>query len=95
MLLDSIPDVNIDPEGVFKYILIKITEIAIDEEKVIVRGYAHCKWHKNIFRETQQEVGSQFSIKCVGGGFIKHEPGKKSILVYGHSQAITFFIISC
>ncbi|KAL3984802.1 Janus/Ocnus (Ocnus) family protein [Acanthocheilonema viteae] len=86
MSLENIPDVDIDPEGLFKYIMIKVTSKSTGNEKWIVRGYKHCKWHKNIFEQTEKEIGSSFSLKCVGGGRINHEPQKKSLLVYGYSQ---------
>lgn len=47
--LAKVPSVDIDDKGVFKYILIKIVgkENADGSEpsKIIVRGYADCKWH--------------------------------------------------
>ncbi|VIO97892.1 Uncharacterized protein BM_BM17737 [Brugia malayi] len=86
MSLRNVPDVDIDPEGVFKYIMIKVTAKQTSEEKMIVRGYKHCKWHKNIFKQTEKEIGASFSLKCVGGGRIMHEPQKKSLFVYGYSQ---------
>uniref|UniRef100_A0A915Q0G3 Sex-regulated protein janus-B n=1 Tax=Setaria digitata TaxID=48799 RepID=A0A915Q0G3_9BILA len=86
MSLENIPDVDIDPEGLFKYVMIKVTAKLTGEEKLVIRGYKHCKWHKNIFKQTEKEVGSSFSLKCVGGGRINHEPQKKSLFVYGYSQ---------
>uniref|UniRef100_A0A0R3RXP7 Sex-regulated protein janus-A n=1 Tax=Elaeophora elaphi TaxID=1147741 RepID=A0A0R3RXP7_9BILA len=94
MSLENIPDVNIDPEGIFKYIMIKVPVKIISAvtsepkggEKLIIRGYKHCKWHKNIFKQTEKEIGTSFSLKCVGGGRINHEPQKKSLFVYGYSQ---------
>ncbi|MCP9262634.1 Sex-regulated protein janus-a [Dirofilaria immitis] len=86
MSLGDIPDVNIDSEGLFKYIMIKVTVKSTGEEKLIIRGYKHCKWHKNIFKQTEKEIGYAFSIKCVGGGRIMHEPEKKNLFVYGYSQ---------
>jgi len=39
MSIDSIPDVDIDADGRFKYILIKVFEPKVGVEKLIVRGY--------------------------------------------------------
>uniref|UniRef100_F1L613 Sex-regulated protein janus-B n=2 Tax=Ascaris TaxID=6251 RepID=F1L613_ASCSU len=86
MPLSSIADVDIDPQGVFKYILIKVTEKASNEEKLIVRGYKRCHFHGDVFEETENAVGSDFNLKCLGGGRIRHEPDKREILVYGYSQ---------
>lgn len=46
--LNKIADVDIDPQGVFKYILIKVyaPEVAGKEpSKMIVRGYKICPYH--------------------------------------------------
>lgn len=47
-LIPQIPDVEIDPKGVFKYILIKVgskNENGELVQKNIVRGYAECPYH--------------------------------------------------
>lgn len=47
-VIPQIPDVDIDAQGVFKYILIKVgsrTENGDLVEKNIVRGYAECPYH--------------------------------------------------
>lgn len=47
-IIPQIPDVDIDPKGVFKYILIKVgspNEQGEFVEKNIVRGYAECGYH--------------------------------------------------
>ncbi|VDK60731.1 unnamed protein product [Anisakis simplex] len=84
--LASIADVDIDPKGVFKYILIKATDKESKSEKLIVRGYKHCHFHGDIFEETENALGTAFKLKCLGGGRIKHEPESSEILVYGYSQ---------
>lgn len=46
--IPQIPDVDIDPQGVFKYILIKVSspdESGKFVDKNIVRGYAECPYH--------------------------------------------------
>lgn len=43
--LDQIPDVNIDSDGIFKYILVHIHDDNNKQSKPIVRGYAKCTWH--------------------------------------------------
>lgn len=50
--LQSIKEVDIDPEGTFKYILIKVyTTMKESEEqaKMIVRGYKRCPYHSKSF----------------------------------------------
>lgn len=47
-LISQVPDVDIDPDGVFKYILIKLSspnEKGELTDKIIVRGYAECPYH--------------------------------------------------
>ena len=41
--MNQISDVNIDTEGCFKYILIKLA--ANGQEKHVVKGYAWAKYH--------------------------------------------------
>uniref|UniRef100_A0A915Q0G1 Sex-regulated protein janus-B n=1 Tax=Setaria digitata TaxID=48799 RepID=A0A915Q0G1_9BILA len=85
MPLDDVPDAKIDSNGVFKYILIKVTEKASRKEKLIVRGYAHCPFHGDILDETEKELGPSYELQCLGGGRIKHK-SEHNILVYGYSQ---------
>lgn len=47
-VIPLLKNVDIDPHGVFKYILMKITSPNMEgkiEEKLIVRGYADCPYH--------------------------------------------------
>ncbi|CAJ0594043.1 unnamed protein product [Cylicocyclus nassatus] len=87
MPLSNVPDVDIDPSGVFKYILIRCTDNSSKNEKYIVRGYGRHTFHNGIMRETRDAIGSECKLKCVGGGRIKHEDAAKLILVYGYSHA--------
>ncbi|KAI1730799.1 janus/Ocnus family (Ocnus) domain-containing protein [Ditylenchus destructor] len=84
--LASIPNVDIDPSGVFKYILIKVSSKSSDANKLIVRGYQRCSYHADIFDEVKHSAGTSFKLKCLGGGRINHDSTNKKILVYGYSQ---------
>ncbi|VDK82888.1 unnamed protein product [Litomosoides sigmodontis] len=86
MPLVDIVDASIDPDGVFKYILIKVIEKSSKKDKLIVRGYARCAYHADILNETEKELGSDYELLCLGGGRIKHESKNHAILVYGYSQ---------
>lgn len=47
-VIPAVKDVDIDPNGVFKYILIKVTCPNTEgrlEDKLVVRGYAECPFH--------------------------------------------------
>lgn len=49
--IPQIKNVDIDPSGTFKYILIKVNSPDSDGkplQKVIVRGYADCGYHGNV-----------------------------------------------
>ncbi|KAK6046170.1 Janus/Ocnus family protein [Cooperia oncophora] len=54
MPLSDIPDVDIDPSGTFKYILIKCTDKSSMETKHIVRGYYKCHFHVDILRAARE-----------------------------------------
>uniref|UniRef100_A0A915D904 Sex-regulated protein janus-B n=1 Tax=Ditylenchus dipsaci TaxID=166011 RepID=A0A915D904_9BILA len=84
--LSSHPKVDIDPSGVFKYILIKVSSKDSDSSQLIVRGYARCSYHADIYDEVKAGASCSLKFKCLGGGRINHEPAKKNILVYGYSQ---------
>ncbi|CAG9796883.1 unnamed protein product [Diatraea saccharalis] len=86
--LSTVPKVDIDPSGVFKYILIKV----YDEEKnkqepsvIIVRGYKRCNYHSDIYDEVQEKL-QPLDCEPLGGGRISHEPDNKKIHIYGYSQ---------
>lgn len=52
--LDAVPKVDIDPEGVFKYILLKVYGKEKNNEEpsvTVVRGYKRCNYHSDIYDE--------------------------------------------
>ncbi|XP_030371473.1 sex-regulated protein janus-A [Scaptodrosophila lebanonensis] len=89
--LEDVPLVDIDARGIFKYILIKVTGTpdsdGVEPSKIIVRGYADCEWHADIYERVQGLChGTDFDTECLGGGRIEHDPDKKYIKIYGYSQ---------
>ncbi|XP_041975138.1 14 kDa phosphohistidine phosphatase-like [Aricia agestis] len=85
---NNIPLVDIDPSGVFKYILINVYDKEKNEaepQKVIVRGYKRCEYHADIFDEVQAKHSS-LDLEPLGGGRISHDPENKKIHIYGYSQ---------
>ncbi|CAF1062254.1 unnamed protein product [Brachionus calyciflorus] len=76
--LSEIASVNIDSNGRFKYILIKLVSKNSKQEKYVVRADILDDFEKNC-------NVSGIDIECVGGGRILHEPEKKTIFVYGYS----------
>ncbi|KAL1454428.1 hypothetical protein WDU94_010686 [Cyamophila willieti] len=89
---DSIPSVEIDPQGTYKYILIKLYEKNVKNEdgsekfKYLVRGNARGEFHSDIYDTFVATLPETLDTECVGGGRIKHNPDEKKIHVYGYSQ---------
>ncbi|XP_053964117.1 sex-regulated protein janus-A-like [Anastrepha ludens] len=84
--LDAVPSVDIE-EGVFKYVLIKVYGKDESLQKNIVRGYADCQWHSDIYdRSSESLKGLGLETECLGGGRIEHNADSKLIKVYGYSQ---------
>ncbi|XP_045499184.1 14 kDa phosphohistidine phosphatase-like isoform X1 [Colias croceus] len=86
--LSSVPLVDIDPSGVFKYILLKVYEEGKngqEPEITIVRGYKRCEYHADIYDEVQAKL-NPLDCEPLGGGRISHDPDNKKIHIYGYSQ---------
>ncbi|XP_041916020.1 14 kDa phosphohistidine phosphatase [Alosa pseudoharengus] len=84
----SIPDADIDPNGVFKYVLIRVHSTEDDSSKDIVRGYAWAEYHADIYDKVSGELERAGGVdcECLGGGRIKHDSQAKKIHVYGYSM---------
>jgi phosphohistidine phosphatase len=83
--LSDIPNVEIDSEGRFKYIQIRLR--LGEEEKYVVRGNKRGEYHADILDEFEKSLkNKEIRVDCVGGGRIYHEPVKTDIFVYGYSQ---------
>ncbi|XP_020712247.2 14 kDa phosphohistidine phosphatase-like [Athalia rosae] len=86
-ILEAIPDVDIDDNGTFKYILIDVYGKDDSIQKVILRGYLR-DYHMTIFEEVEekiQKISKDIRMDCPGGGFIQHNAAAKKIKVYGKS----------
>eukprot|EP00095_Tigriopus_kingsejongensis_P010858 snap_masked-scaffold592_size129239-processed-gene-0.15 protein:Tk10858 transcript:snap_masked-scaffold592_size129239-processed-gene-0.15-mRNA-1 annotation:"14 kda phosphohistidine phosphatase" len=88
-LLNNLEAVDIDPNGVFKYVLIEVSAQAEAEREVsrcLVRGYAWAEYHADIYdREEERVRALGLDAQCLGGGRIRHEATAKRIVVYGYS----------
>ncbi|EDW59252.2 sex-regulated protein janus-A [Drosophila virilis] len=85
----AVPLVDVDGKGIFKYVLIKVIgkEDCTDNEKNIVRGYADCDYHSDIYERVMKSCKKTgLETECLGGGRIEHNPEKKYMKVYGFSQ---------
>ncbi|XP_046831224.1 14 kDa phosphohistidine phosphatase-like [Vespa crabro] len=87
-LLNKVPDVDIDANGKFKYMLLNIHDKTNDAFKPVVRGYTKAEWHDNVYEETTEQLKQypDLEVESLGGGRILHDQEKKSIKVYGYSQ---------
>uniref|UniRef100_A0A3Q3KFH0 14 kDa phosphohistidine phosphatase n=1 Tax=Monopterus albus TaxID=43700 RepID=A0A3Q3KFH0_MONAL len=84
--LAKIPDVEIDPEGTFKYILIKVKVKDGDVHKDIVRGTKSAEYHNHIFDKVSPAMEALgMECKCLGGGKIEHNSQEKKLRVFGES----------
>ncbi|XP_045524981.1 14 kDa phosphohistidine phosphatase-like isoform X2 [Pieris brassicae] len=86
--LSNVPVVDIDPSGVFKYILINVYEevkSGQEPKMTIARGYKRCNYHSDIYDEVQAKL-SPLDCEPLGGGRISHDPENKKIHIYGYSQ---------
>ncbi|XP_061887685.1 14 kDa phosphohistidine phosphatase [Entelurus aequoreus] len=85
----NIPQADIDPSGVFKYVLIRVhsKEEGDDTEVDIVRGYGWAEFHADIYEKVSEELEKDglLDCECVGGGRIRHDAQDKKIHVYGYS----------
>uniref|UniRef100_A0A8C2GJ20 14 kDa phosphohistidine phosphatase n=1 Tax=Cyprinus carpio TaxID=7962 RepID=A0A8C2GJ20_CYPCA len=86
--LAKIPEVDLDPNGVFKYVLIRVHSKNDDSHVDIVRGYAWAEYHADIYDRVAGELerGGGLDCECLGGGRIKHDSAAKKIHVYGYSM---------
>ncbi|XP_062334928.1 14 kDa phosphohistidine phosphatase [Osmerus eperlanus] len=89
-LMANIPQAEIDPTGVFKYVLIRVhsKEEGDDSSVDIVRGFAWAEYHADIYDKVSAELEKlgPLDCECVGGGRIKHDTQAKKIHVYGYSM---------
>ncbi|XP_056100267.1 14 kDa phosphohistidine phosphatase [Rhinichthys klamathensis goyatoka] len=86
--LAKIPEADLDPNGVFKYVLIRVHSKDDDSYVDIVRGYAWAEYHADIYDRVAGELEKSGGLdcECLGGGRIKHEKDAKKIHVYGYSM---------
>ncbi|KAM7410034.1 hypothetical protein PAMA_001480 [Pampus argenteus] len=84
--LAKVPDVEIDPEGTFKYILVRVKVKDGDVHKDIVRGTKSAQYHNHIFEKVNPAMEALgMECKCLGGGKIEHNSKEKKLRVFGES----------
>ncbi|XP_030062381.1 14 kDa phosphohistidine phosphatase [Microcaecilia unicolor] len=83
-VVSSVPEVQIDSDGVFKYILVRL-ELG-KEQREVVRGTRNAEYHNHIFEKLNPEMEKLgITCKCLGGGKIEHNSKEKKIRVFGES----------
>ncbi|XP_060721058.1 si:dkey-51e6.1 [Tachysurus vachellii] len=84
--LSKVPDVEIDSEGKFKYILVRLKIKGGTDHKDIVRGTKSAEYHNHIFERLSPAMdGLGLECTCLGGGKIEHDNIKKKLRVFGES----------
>ncbi|XP_039575835.1 14 kDa phosphohistidine phosphatase isoform X1 [Passer montanus] len=83
--LSRVPDVQIDGDGVFKYVLVRVRGAGAPA-KDVVRGHGWAEYHADLFERTAEELAPLgLSCECLGGGRLSHRPQERKIHVYGYS----------
>ncbi|CAB4057037.1 PHPT1 [Lepeophtheirus salmonis] len=94
--LETLSPVDIEAQGVFKYVLIEAyandgdpNNIQTEVSKLLVRGYSRAEYHADIYEECEEKEirGQGLDAQCLGGGRIIHTPKDKYLKVYGYSVA--------
>jgi len=85
--LANIPIVDIDEEGVFKYVLLKVwSKESKGASAVLVRGFKWGVFHRHIFQDMEAKLRALgLEALCLGGGRISKDSTLKKINVYGFS----------
>lgn len=87
----SVPVVDIDDNGTFKYVLIKIVKAGSTNKEntmYLVRGHKWADYHDDLVEECKTQLRNsspEMKVQCVGGGRIQHDRDQKIINVYGYS----------
>uniref|UniRef100_A0A8C5QLJ5 14 kDa phosphohistidine phosphatase n=1 Tax=Leptobrachium leishanense TaxID=445787 RepID=A0A8C5QLJ5_9ANUR len=86
--LSRIPEVDIDSDGVFKYVLIRVNvKFGSEDYKDIVRGYGWAEYHADIYDKVASELekNNVLDCECLGGGRICRSSKDRTIHIYGYS----------
>lgn len=84
----AVPAVDIDNNGTFKYVLLKVDKIGDTKKKnatYLVRGHSWADYHADLVEECERQIHDNMEVECVGGGRIQHDRDRKNITVYGYS----------
>lgn len=86
MYLDTLQEVDITPDGGYKFIVANVID-GNDKSKLVVRANRTCDHHCDILAILQREVRPHgLYTKCVGGGRIKINLDAKTIHIWDYSD---------
>lgn len=99
--LQVLGQVQLSPEGTFKYILIHAKHTKTNKLIEFVRGDAGLAYHMNNFDKFRKDFktanlsldgerlqeGVNIELSCPGGGRVVHSASQKSLSIYGYSQS--------
>uniref|UniRef100_A0A8C5QR96 14 kDa phosphohistidine phosphatase n=1 Tax=Leptobrachium leishanense TaxID=445787 RepID=A0A8C5QR96_9ANUR len=84
--LEAVSEVTIDSDGVFKYILVRVSVRGSEQCRDIVRGTKCAEFHNHIFEKINPELeAAGFECSVLGGGKLEHNSNDKKIRVFGES----------
>ncbi|XP_034249037.1 14 kDa phosphohistidine phosphatase-like [Thrips palmi] len=89
--LAATPDVTIDEEGKFKYVLLQlyVEPKAANVAKLVVRGARWAPFHDDIYESEKTTMNSQgVQVESLGGGQIVHDPRSRTITIGGMSHGL-------
>jgi len=93
--MEGVAGVEIDPEGRFKYILVRVWREG-GEAATLVRGTAKAEFHPDILAKVAPGLeGLGLSLEVQGGGKILHCPGERTIKVFSKSTGQPDTLLCC
>jgi hypothetical protein len=71
----------------FKYVLIEVSSIVLQESKLLVRGMTSAEFHADSAEPTLRQIdAAHLCHRVIGGGRIKYLAALKHLTVYGYSM---------
>lgn len=91
--LEQLPRVEIDNDGCFKYVLIRLHRDGASQaddqcSDLYVRGHSWAGYHVDLYERFSEQASSEgVETECLGGGRIRYDVDSSppSMLVYGYS----------
>ena len=74
--------------AIFKYVLIEVSSMILNEAKLIVRGMTSAEFHADSAEPTLRQIDAAHLLhNVIGGGRVRYDPNNKHLTVYGYSVA--------